>query len=176
MSASMPAPRSTAPSASCEPERGLLTDTPSPATGSTDGERPGLRAPQRSSVAVCSATCGLVPREAEAVREERSAAAPVARLAGAPAVVAAASGVPAEMLGTGATEPLKTARPLDVARSLLRAPAPVVDRSVLLLLCTSGSSTTSGSRKPDEGVELDGARVGRLACGVAAAGAGAADC
>ncbi len=47
-----------------DPERGLSTATPSPATGMTEGERSELIEPQTSSAAVCSAACE-VTRDAE---------------------------------------------------------------------------------------------------------------
>ncbi|MDQ3630613.1 MAG: hypothetical protein M3417_04920, partial [Actinomycetota bacterium] len=77
-------------------------------------------------------------------------------------------------LGAGATEPANTCRPFDVAVSLWAgarlvagllcvAVLPVLPRSALLL-CTSGSLKTDGSRKVWR-------CAGREACGTAAAGA-----
>jgi len=94
------------------------------------------------------------------------------------AVVVAASGAPVAALGTVATEPPNTARPLDVARSLLDAGLPLVLLLVLLcpvrLRCTSGSSNTSGSRKPEDAGPEGWRGAGRLACGAAGWAAGAA--
>ncbi len=98
---------------------------PSPVTGSTDGDWPGVKALHRSSDAVCSDVWRLTAEDGcccdrpAALRDSDELRGRVAcALAAGPATTTRGAGTTVVKLGAGATEPANTCRPFDVAVSL----------------------------------------------------------